>query len=111
MARNPIERIFGVIKKRWCILTIPIQYSPTAQAQIVTALCALHNIIMVHDPRDVETVRYKNICAEDDGFGVAESVVGTSLNAERRAAEQARDEISASMWSDYQAELARRNAM
>jgi hypothetical protein len=108
MARNPIERIFGVIKKRWRILTMPIQYSPTAQAQIVTALCALHNFIMVH-AQDVEVPRYKNLCCGDD-FQAAERGVGGSLNAERQAAEHMRYMLSTSMWDDYQEELAQRNS-
>ncbi|KAF7311999.1 DDE Tnp4 domain-containing protein [Mycena indigotica] len=51
-ARNIIERIFGVIKKRWRILTIPPAYRMSLQARIPPALAALHNFIIETDLED-----------------------------------------------------------
>jgi hypothetical protein len=51
-ARNIIERIFGVIKKRWRILIMPPSYDMKVQARIPAALAALHNFILEHDPDD-----------------------------------------------------------
>jgi hypothetical protein len=53
-ARNVIERIFGVLKKRFRILLIGPEYDMTIQAQIPAALCALHNFIHIHDPQEEE---------------------------------------------------------
>jgi hypothetical protein len=49
-----VERIFGVIKKRWDILTRAPQYDMSIQSRIPPALAALHNFIMKHDPTDIE---------------------------------------------------------
>ncbi|KAF4616740.1 hypothetical protein D9613_008850 [Agrocybe pediades] len=48
-ARNIIERIFGVLKKRWDILNRPPQFSMDIQAKIPPALAAVHNFIMEID--------------------------------------------------------------
>jgi hypothetical protein len=53
-ARNVIERIFGVLKRRFRILVIPPEYSVKVQAQIPSALSAIHNFIKIHDPNDGE---------------------------------------------------------
>jgi len=44
-ARNVIERIFGVLKWRFRILLLAPEYGLDVQAQIPTALCAIHNFI------------------------------------------------------------------
>src|SRR5437762_8454494 len=43
--RNSIERIFGVLKKRFPILKQQLEYEYVLQGQLVTALCCLHNFI------------------------------------------------------------------
>ncbi|KAF7358246.1 putative transposase [Mycena venus] len=53
-ARNVIECIFGVIKHRWTILTHPPHYDMKVQAQIPSALVALHNFILEHDETDLD---------------------------------------------------------
>jgi hypothetical protein len=52
-ARNVVERIFGVIKHRWTILTRAPHYNMETQAQIPSALVALHNFILEHDESDI----------------------------------------------------------
>lgn len=44
-ARNVVERIFGVLKCRFVILTHPPEYSMEIQARIPPALAAVHNFI------------------------------------------------------------------
>ena len=43
--RNAIERIFGVLKKRFKILRQQGEYLYEIQVRLVKALCCLHNII------------------------------------------------------------------
>ncbi|KAJ8522016.1 hypothetical protein ONZ45_g1366 [Pleurotus djamor] len=52
-ARNVIERIFGVIKKRWNILNHAPEYSMDIQAHIPPASASIHNFIMEYDPDDI----------------------------------------------------------
>ena len=51
-ARNVTERIFGVLKHRFCILHFPPEYAPDVQARIPAALCAIHNFIQQQDPSE-----------------------------------------------------------
>ncbi|KAL0957210.1 hypothetical protein HGRIS_014896 [Hohenbuehelia grisea] len=50
--RNAIERIFGVCKRRFKLMTAAPEYSIATQAMIPCALAALHNFITIHDPDD-----------------------------------------------------------
>jgi DDE superfamily endonuclease len=53
-ARNVIERIFGVLKRCFCILLIAPEYGLDIQARILSALCAIHNFNHKHDLPDSE---------------------------------------------------------
>ena len=53
-ARNVIECIFGVLKRRFQILLLALEYSTQIQARISAALCAIHNFIRIHDPAEDE---------------------------------------------------------
>ena len=53
-ARNVVEHIFGVLKCQFRILLIGPEYDPKIQARIVSALCAIHNYICIHDPKEGE---------------------------------------------------------
>ena len=44
-ARNVIERIFGVLKRRFRILLLAPEYNIEIQNRIPAALAALHNFI------------------------------------------------------------------
>lgn len=45
-ARNCIERIFGILKKRFSILQSRIEYPYESQVKLLLALAALHNFIL-----------------------------------------------------------------
>ena len=44
-ARNVIERTFGVLKNRFCVLKTATQYQYSDQVSIVVACCVMHNFI------------------------------------------------------------------
>jgi len=48
--RNSIERIFGVVKRRFPILKTAPEYPFPSQVKLVLALTALHNFIKRHQP-------------------------------------------------------------
>lgn len=52
-ARNVVERVFGVLKRRFTILVHPPEYSMEIQARIPPALAATHNFIREHDPDEI----------------------------------------------------------
>jgi len=110
-ARNVIERIFGVLKRRFRILLLAPEYGLDIQAQIPAALCALHNFIRVHDAFEDSTM--DNFEGDDelvDSGGNSQSVADAGANevnevdffADANGGKQLRNEIATSMWRDYQ---------
>lgn len=103
-ARNPVERIFGIIKKRWAILTRPPQYDMDTQARILPALAALHNFILDHDNEDLE--EYRHVSDDQRGTYPDPSLFGTLATeivdrAEQIRADARRDRIAQEMWDEY----------
>ncbi|KAH7921704.1 hypothetical protein BV22DRAFT_970619, partial [Leucogyrophana mollusca] len=51
--RDVIGRSFDMLKQRFTVLTVPPEHSLEMQVRIPSALCAIHNVVRTHDPRDV----------------------------------------------------------
>ncbi|CDO77855.1 hypothetical protein BN946_scf185032.g7 [Trametes cinnabarina] len=105
-ARNVVERIFGILKRRFKILTIPCEFSMAVQARILPALCAIHNFIRIHDGDEINnfaTDFYDPSPGERNG----ELGDGAASVAERERAARIRDQIAEEMWQDYQNVLER----
>ena len=99
-ARNVIEQIFGVLKRRFRILLLAPEYSLEIQARIPAALCALHNFIRKHDPKEGELPdnhQAFNFDAQDNPT----SVIGGGGGEDRTDASIRRDQIAQAMWDDY----------
>ena len=89
-ARNVIEQIFGVLKRRFRILLIAPEYNLKVQARIPVALSALHNFIRIHDPEEgsvSEDINDHYVSNDTDG-----NETTSRLGAE---AEEARGEVDA----------------
>jgi hypothetical protein len=101
-ARNVVERIFGVIKKRWDILTRAPHFDMAIQARIPAGLAALHNFIMKYDIEDAEelVVRVNDDMPGDIDYG--SFAVSHPSQAEKEQADQIRDQIAQDMWDSYQ---------
>jgi hypothetical protein len=52
--RSVIERIFGVVKRKFKILASAPEYTIPTQSKIILAVCVLWNFIRCHDPDDAE---------------------------------------------------------
>jgi hypothetical protein len=113
-----VERIFGIVKKRWHILICPPNFPMQCQAQIPAALAALHNFIHIHDEEDVEDLnaevehdaqRYHSradpVCDIYKAYGFLGS--GPSRPAEQRAVMEHQNHIAQQMWDDYQEQVRR----
>jgi hypothetical protein len=108
-ARNVIERIFGVLKRRFRILVYPAEIHMDYQARIPAALAAIHNFIRMHDPDDLE-----DFAESEDlerGFVAGELAEGQTRPAEKRRSNARQDGIAAAMWAQYQAELQERGGV
>ena len=97
-----IERIFGVIKKRWAILNHPAQFDMTIQARIPPACAALHNFIMTHDSHDVEDLLEVHGEPESNDCDIGTLAETHVTRAEKLRAEVLRDKIAEEMWTSYQ---------
>jgi DDE superfamily endonuclease len=103
--RNVIERIFGVLKRRFKLLTLPQFFKIKHQVRAVAALCVLHNILV--DIREAEVDEDQEEGELDQGDGEVlnedqQSGRGYIISQrERTLASTRRDEIADSMWIDY----------
>ena len=79
------------------------------QACIPAAHAAIHNFICIHDPDElVDFVEADDI---EWDFFAGELAEGETRPAEKRRANERRDQIAAEMWEQYQGELQVRGAM
>jgi hypothetical protein len=101
-ARNVIERIFGVLKKRFRILRIGPEYNMTVQAQIPAALCALHNFIRIHDSQEELLDEEYDDYDGNTGDGFVRQVRNIEDNNSHGAIVRRRNQIAQSMWDSYQ---------
>jgi hypothetical protein len=102
-ARNVVERIFGVLKKRWDILNRPSQYNISVQARIPAGLAAIHNFIMDHDDTDIEHyLQLEDIDMHEHAKPLGDLGHGAIPRAESERASVLRDHISTEMWESYQ---------
>jgi len=101
-AHNIIERIFGVLKRRFCILQMGSAYCYPVQAQIPAALCAIHNFIRIHDGEEEEE---EDIVDQQNDAGDLFVRQGEDQRAENDAVVARRNNIAQKMWREYQAIL------
>lgn len=108
-ARNVIERVFGVMKRRFKIIREGNSYDLMMNAKIVSALAAIHNFIRTHDFGDVPEPWNED---DDDDLTTNIGVTGglRSAAATTAAATQLRDTIANAMWEQYSAEIESRRA-
>jgi len=101
-ARNIIERIFGILKRRFRILQLPPEYDMNTQAQIPAALAALHNFIRQYDPDEVHM--YEDDQSLDFQIGDPKSAgeLGRVTPNERARANDRRDKIADGIWQQHQ---------
>lgn len=122
-ARNVIERIFGVVKKRFRALQWGLEYKHDKNLQniIPSALIAIHNFIRYYDPNEGKLPGFEEPLADpgDDtgdieAYGVTQLQPTTvaqhqSAAAARRAVDDRRDQIAQAMWDSYQEVLMQRS--
>lgn len=129
--RNVVERIFGILKRKFRILlSVSPELPKHTQIQLIPALAAIHNFERLNrersDPADDD---FDADFALEDGFSellhpqpeweeVAELAGPSSLSAsdlhigvtteETAEADRRRDRIAGLMWADYQRVLSNR---
>jgi DDE superfamily endonuclease len=103
-ARNVIERIFGVLKRRFKILVYPPELSMNLQARIPAALAAIHNFIRDIDPDDLNDFDETQDIQPGWRSGILAN--GFPDQGERNRTNDRRDHIANDMWAQYQQHIA-----
>lgn len=97
--RNAIERIFGVVKRKFKILGQVAEYSIDTQVDLVLAITGLYNFIRQHEDIEEELIEANLESEEDITQELSSSEIrGTGsvyMNKKREA-------IATVMWEDYQ---------
>ena len=121
--RNAVERILGVLKKRFNILTKMPSFSIEKQVKIVMVCCMLHNFIRSTETyedlywkeadHDIENAAELNEARDggdgyDDSDGDSEAEEMDLQNANKRKLNKWRDDKGRQMWADYVHYLANR---
>ena len=103
--RNFVERIFGILKKRFPIVVLMSLYDFDFQCDIVLGAMMLHNFIRINnEEEDIFDIWDEEDIVDNDEFENDNEVNQHKLNIWR-------DGIATSMWDAYQLELARRGLL
>ncbi len=96
--RNEVERIFGVLKRRFRILAVEPEYPFKTQVNLVIALTALHNFIK-SNPGEIDI--FEDIEDPVTISNPPESSINEGIEDDFEAKEL-RENIAFDMWNDYQ---------
>ena len=106
--RNVIERIFGVIKKRFPILVVMKSFDFRFQCDMVVCTLFVHNFIrtnqLYEDEFDIVDIDADDHNEDDDGVDENNIHASAALN-------QWRDSIATEMWDAYQIMLQERGLL
>lgn len=106
--RNEIERIFGVLKRRFRILTFAPEYDLSIQARIPVAMAAMHNFILTHEPLNIpegpagdDYPEPRGDFHDPDHRASSEDAIAAEADNQERIGDARREEIANAMWADY----------
>jgi hypothetical protein len=100
--RNVIERIFGVVKRKYSILKTPSEYSMATQSRIILACCTLHNFVrsMEGQSADILLDTEESNSEEPDDNQPTTAIDPVSQSSKKM--DKFRDKIAEKMWTDYE---------
>ncbi|XP_040934463.1 putative nuclease HARBI1 [Gossypium hirsutum] len=98
--RITIERVFGILKKRFRVLDAEPFWNFQTQVDIVLVCCIIHNHIMGVDPNDLLN---QGLYDESESDLIMTTLTEREEREEAREWSAKRDEIAQTMWIDYMA--------
>jgi hypothetical protein len=93
--RNVVERVIGILKRRWKILRLAPEYSMGVQVDLVLALTAVHNYIRIQAGVEALEAGIEDEEVPQE-LPTTEEEDSTGCTMDRK-----RQEISRNMWRDY----------
>lgn len=101
--RNVIERIFGVLKRKYQVLQTPAEYSIDTQTRIVLACTALHNWVRSVEGTNADIYLERESHKEGGEKESVQPVVDYPEGVvTSKTMDRFRDQIAEKMWEDYQ---------
>lgn len=109
VARNAIERAFGLLKKRWSILRSPSFFDHKTQVRIINACCIIHKFLRIEQLNNpvLELQDLRLLAIVDNGISnkqiVEEDIHDAIINVQVTDAWTTyRDTITLQMFYEYQ---------
>ncbi|PPD69329.1 hypothetical protein GOBAR_DD33791 [Gossypium barbadense] len=96
--RITVERVFGILKKRFRVLDAEPFWNFQTQVDIVLACCIIHNHIMGVDPSDLLN---QGLYEEPESDLIIPTLMEREEKEEAREWSAKRDEIAQTMWTNY----------
>ncbi|XP_021717266.1 protein ALP1-like [Chenopodium quinoa] len=96
--RMCIERAFGVLKKRFCVLDAEPFLSYETQVDVVLACCVIHNYLRGVDPNDAIT---QEADLEVETHDIRKSLTRKEIREETKECVKKRNSIALAMWNAY----------
>ena len=103
-AHNVIEWIFGVLKHKFQILQLVLEYSIDIQTQIPVALATVYNFIRDQQPEEDGNDGNEDEDDQPIGGGVDVDDAEAEQNEGLDEDNERRDQIAGEMWAQYLAE-------
>jgi hypothetical protein len=101
--RNVVERIFGVVKRKYQILRTPSEYSIETQTRIILACMALHNWVRSKEGPNADILlEPESITTRRAREQVQPAVIYPEGTVSSKKMDAFRDQIAEKMWVDYQ---------
>jgi hypothetical protein len=102
--RNVVERIFGVVKRKYQILRTPSEYSIDTQTRIIISCTALHNWVrsIEGEQADIRLNKEAQVALAD----IQPLVVYPENATTSRRMDIFRDELAEKMWIEYKRYIA-----
>ena len=94
--RNAVERIFGVVKKRFPLIVTMRSFDFSFQCDLIMCATMIHNFIRVNQPYEDEFFDADDVLDEPVVDEPDVEIIGNA-----RALNQWRDGIARAMWDDY----------
>ncbi|KAF0729571.1 hypothetical protein Ae201684P_001163 [Aphanomyces euteiches] len=110
MLRNVVERIFGVLKKRFPVMSSPVEYDIGFQVDMVLSLCTVHNFIRLHGCTNDIYVQEatQELRARNKEPMQLNDHPNHHPDLESTEAKAWRDQVAIDMWNQYQLHCNRR---
>jgi DDE superfamily endonuclease len=108
--RNVIERIFGVLKRKYQILRTASEYSIATQNRIILVCCILHNFVRSIEGSNADIWLDSEVDKGGDQ-DIQPAIVYPKGLISSKKMDKFRDAIAEKMWTQYQGYIAERDVI